>query len=1212
MTDSRHSTQTLNAPNNTSSQWQFWIDRGGTFTDIIGVDPQRKLHSLKLLSENPEQYDDAGIEGIRRLLSLKAGSPIPMLQISAIRAGTTVATNALLERRGEPVLLCVNQGFADALRIAYQNRDDLFALYQPEATPLYPEVLEVSARLDAEGREISALEQAALATQLQQLRAKGLRSIAVVLMHAWANPAHELAIGALARAAGFEQISLSHEVSPQPKLIYRGDTTLLDAYLTPVLQAYIERFSQPLEGLETDDPRLLFMQSSGGLCRASGFRGHQAILSGPAGGVVGMIKTAAQEGLNKLLGFDMGGTSTDVCHSLGDYERRFESRFDDWYLRTPMMNVHTIAAGGGSILSIQSGRLRVGPESAGANPGPACYRRGGPLTITDCNVFLGRVQADYFPRQFGPNGDQSLDHAILEQKFSALKQQLPDSDWSNEQLAAAFSEIAEDNMAHAVRKISLQQGHDIREHSLCCFGGAGGQHACRVAEKLGLKQILLQAHAGVLSALGIGLAERREILSKTLTQALTEQSVIDLAIHFRALEEEARHLLETEALEFQHRLFIQIPGSDSRLLIEAGSLPQIQQRFSEQFQQRFGYAVATQNLFIDAIQLEAIEASKANWQAAAEVEGPLKVHRHQVFIDEQWIDCVFYDNRTLPCQLQIEGPAVVLDSTFTLLIRPGWQARKTELGNLMLQRFAKPAMHLGEGFDALQLEIFHNQFRAIAEQMGEALAQTARSVNIKERLDFSCALFNAEAQLVANAPHVPVHLGSMSASVQTIKQQYAGAISDGDMFVSNDPYSGGTHLPDITVIAAVGGTAGTADFFVAARGHHADIGGISPGSMPAHSTHIEQEGICLSNLRLVHQGQFLESELREILLGGEWPVRNIEQNLADLQAQIAACHAGAQALKNLAQQHGTATVQNYMQHLLQQSKQAVLEALKHCPEGSAVCRLDDGSQIQVTISIDRDSGKTEIDFSGSSGCHPGNLNAPAAITRAAVLYSLRCLVQQDIALNDGCLEAIELTLPEASLLNPVYPHAVVAGNVETSQMLVDALLLALGQAAASQGTMNNVSWGNAQHQYYETLAGGSGATALGAGISARQVHMTNSRLTDPEILEQRFPVRLHQFSVRHGSGGQGQHRGGNGIKREMEFLADMQLSLLSNRRLEAASGLQGGMPGKTGLNQLINPDGSITELAGIEQLQVSAGQKIHIETPGGGGYGQVDDDADEK
>jgi len=1189
-----------------SGDWQFWIDRGGTFTDIVGLDPEHALHSLKLLSENPEHYADAGIEGMRRLLQLSHDQPLPVERLRAVRVGTTVATNALLERQGSNTLLVVNRGYGDALRLAYQNRDELFALHQPEPQPLYTKVLEVEARLDADGQPIQALDEASSLASLRQHRAAGCDSVAIVLMHAWANPEHERQLGQLAQQAGFTHISLSHEVSPLAKLIYRGDTTLLDAYLTPVLQDYVDRFRAQLPGLKGTDPRLLFMQSSGGLCAAPAFRGHHAILSGPAGGVVGMIKTAALEGLNKLLGFDMGGTSTDVCHSQGEYERRFESRFEHWHLRTPMMNVHTIAAGGGSLLSIEAGRLRVGPESAGANPGPACYRRGGPLTITDCNVFLGRVQADYFPRQFGPHADQSLDGSMLPQAFAQLLQQLPGNDWSAEQLASAFSEIAEDNMAHAVRKISLQQGHDIRHHTLCCFGGAGGQHACRVAEKLGLKQILVQAQAGVLSALGIGLSERREILTRTIGQPLNAQSHAALRSHWLELQKQAEKTLKSpHALHFSQQLFLHLPGSDSRLLLDWGELEDLSKRFHNTFQQRFGYRAESHQIHIDAMQLEAIEAFSNEWQSPTTHTVEQAPTQHPVFIDGEWQDCPFYRNEQLATESRIDGPAVVLDQTFTLWLRPGWQARKTGLGNLLLTLQTAQNAKPSETFDPLQREIFHNQFRAIAEQMGEALAQTARSVNIKERLDFSCALFDAKAQLIANAPHVPVHLGSMSASVQSLREACADSLFDGDLYVSNDPYRGGTHLPDITVIAPVGGAHGKPDFFVAARGHHADIGGISPGSMPAHSTHIDEEGICLSNLALVKQGRFLDQEMREALQAGDYPARNIEQNLSDLQAQVAACTRGAQQLKALAQSHGTATVQRYMQALLEQSRQAVQSALRQCQEGAALCRLDDGSQIKVRIDIDAKTGQARIDFSGSSACHPGNLNAPAAITRAAVLYSLRCLVQQDIALNDGCLQAVELILPEHSLLNPDYPHAVVAGNVETSQMVVDTLLLALQHSAASQGTMNNVSWGNDQHQYYETLAGGGGASAAGDGINARQIHMTNSRLTDPEILEQRFPVCLHRFALRANSGGSGLHQGGNGIVREIEFLQDMQLSLLSNRRLEAASGIQGGGNGLCGENDWIKTDGTVIPLPSTAQVNVKAGQRLLIKTPGGGGFGKI-------
>ncbi len=1206
----------------TDKHWQFWIDRGGTFTDIVAQQPDGQLLTHKLLSENPEQYPDAALQGIRDLLGVPAGQPIPTAQIDTVRMGTTVATNALLEHKGEPVLLVTTRGFRDALRIGYQQRPQLFALDIELAEMLYREVLEVDERVTVQGEVLQAPDMETVRVDLQAAYARGLQAVSILFMHAWRYPEHEQQVAAIAQAVGFSQISVSHAVSPLIKFVGRGDTTVVDAYLSPVLRRYVDQVARQLP-----DTPLFFMQSNGGLTHADHFQGKDAILSGPAGGVVGMVQTAQAAGFERLIGFDMGGTSTDVCHFAGEYERTLESHIAGARIRAPMMQIHTVAAGGGSILHFDGQRFRVGPDSAGANPGPAAYRRGGPLTITDCNVILGKLQPAYFPQIFGAQANQPLDVDTVRRQFAELAaassaRQTP---LSAEQVAAGFLAIAVENMANAIKKISVQRGYDVTEYALCCFGGASGQHACLVAEALGMKRVFLHPFAGVLSAYGMGLADVRQILTRSV-EAQLDSALLRTVAHERSqLAADGKAQIEqqgvsTAQIRYETRLHCRYAGSDSSLLIawQEENADGIRAAFELAHEQRFGFITPEKAVVVASLEVEAIAAES---RAAPLVNthtdrDPTPVQTHPVYLRAAWQETPFYPRASLTVGQGIQGPAVILESTGTVVIEPGWTATLTALGNLELLQTPAQSGALSDTYsdplspallatpDPIRLEIFNNLFMSIAEQMGFVLEQTAVSVNIKERLDFSCAIFAPDGNLVANAPHMPVHLGSMSESIKAVIRANSGQMQPGDVFVLNDPYNGGTHLPDITVIKPVFAADGTAIiFYVATRGHHADVGGITPGSIPPNSQTIDQEGILLTNVKLVAQGRLLEAELRALLAAGPHPARNIDYNLADLKAQLAACARGESELRRMIKQMGLATVQAYMNHVQNNAEESVRRVISKLTDGEFSYAMDDGHRIRVKISVNNAERSATLDFTGTSPQHPGNLNAPTAITKAAVLYVFRCLVQDNIPLNEGCLKPLHIIIPEGSLLNPTYPAAVVAGNVETSQYVVDTLLGALKVMGAAQGTMNNVTWGNAQYQYYETLCGGAGATPTADGASAVHTHMTNSRLTDPEILETRFPVRLEAFSIRPDSGGAGQQRGGNGAIRITRFLEPMTVSIVSGHRRVAPYGMAGGSAGQCGVNRLRRADGSVLELAGIASVEVQAGDQLEVQTPGGGGYG---------
>ena len=1194
----------------TDKRWQFWIDRGGTFTDIVGRASDASLHTLKLLSENPEQYRDAAVEGIRRLLGLAAGAPITPLQVECVKMGTTVATNALLERKGDRTLLVTTRGFRDALRIAYQARPKLFERHIVLPELLYERVVEAGERVGAHGEVLQPLDEAALSSDLQAAFDAGIRAVAIVFMHGYRYTAHEAAAATLARTIGFTQVSVSHEVSPLMKLVARGDTTVVDAYLSPILRRYVDQVAGQMPGV-----RLFFMQSSGGLTQAHRFQGKDAILSGPAGGIVGMVRTAVAGGHPKVIGFDMGGTSTDVSHYAGEFERAFETQVAGVRMRAPMMSIHTVAAGGGSLLAFDGARLRVGPESAGANPGPASYRRGGPLATTDANVLLGKIQPAHFPKVFGPKGDEALDRDVVVAKFEQLAAQVRSAtgrEATPESLAAGFLQIAIQNMANAIKRISVARGYDVTQYTLQCFGGAGGQHACGVADALGMSRIFVHPLAGVLSAYGMGLADQIAMREASLEVPLDPAGLAAAEARLDQLGQAARGEVASQgvplaAVELRRKVHLRYEGTDTALVLPWGDIAAIRARFEAGYRQRFAFLMLGRALVIEAVSVEAIGAGE-RFDAATGGDEPApctpppdaRVRMHC----GRWLDAGLFVRESLRAGATIDGPAIVAEKNATTVIEPGWQARLMQAGPIELTRVQPRANQhaIGTDADPVMLEVFNNLFMNIAEQMGLRLQNTAHSVNIKERLDFSCALFDAYGNLIANAPHMPVHLGSMSESIKTVIERNP-AMRAGDVYVLNDPYHGGTHLPDVTVVTPVYLDTGKPSFYVASRGHHADIGGSTPGSMPPFSTTIDEEGVLFDNFLLVRDGTLREPELRAQLGSGRYPARNPEQTIADLRAQIAANEKGVQELYAMVAQFGRTTVAAYMTHVQNNAEESVRRVITALKDGRFTLALDNGAQIAVKVTVHAATREATIDFTGTSAQLPNNFNAPKAVTMAAVLYVFRTLVDDDIPLNAGCLKPLNVIVPEGCMLNPRPPAAVVAGNVETSTCVTNALYGALGVMAAGQCTMNNFTFGNATHQYYETISGGSGAGPGFDGTSVVQTHMTNSRLTDPEVLEFRFPVRLESYAIRAGSGGAGQWRGGDGGVRRVRFLEPMTASILSNGRHVPAFGGGGGAPGALGINRVERADGRIEILDHIGSAELQVGDQFVIETPGGGGWG---------
>jgi len=1256
-------TATLPVP--TPAGWEFWIDRGGTFTDVVARRPDGTLVTHKLLSENPERYRDAAVHGIRELLGVAPDAPIPGGAIDAVKMGTTVATNALLERKGERTALVITKGFGDALRIAYQNRPKLFVRKIELPTLLYERVIEADERIGARGEVVQRLDVASMRRELNAARDAGIAAIAIVLMHGYRFPQHEQALAMLARELGFAQVSVSHEVCPLMKLVSRGDTTVVDAYLSPILRRYVSQVERELRGFERIDavrsamdgcprgptagaggeaaqrvaqgvgnaanerdarsaPRLQFMQSSGGLTDAHLFQGKDAILSGPAGGIVGAVEVSRLAGFDRIIGFDMGGTSTDVTHYAGEYERAFVTEVAGVRLAAPMMRIHTVAAGGGSICTFDGARFRVGPESAGASPGPASYRRGGPLTVTDCNVMVGKLDPALFPRVFGPTGDQPLDASIVREKFAALAADVAAKTGharAAEEVADGFLKIAVANMANAIKHISVERGYDVTEYTLCCFGGAGGQHACLVADALGMTRVLLHPLAGVLSAYGMGLADVRALKQQAVEARLSNVALAEAEPTLAALEAAARgdvalQGIPAERIGARRTLHVKYEGTDTTLEIGIGTAARVVAEFERKYRQQYGFLMPGKPLVIEAVAVEAIGRA----HAVADVAPAFAPREHalapitakRIYTDGAFCTAAVYDRDHLRPGDVVTGPAVIREDTATTVVEPGWRATHTARGDVLLDRFeaARRAHAIGTTADPVLLEVFNNLFMAIAEQMGVTLANTAYSVNIKERLDFSCALFDSDGNLIANAPHMPVHLGSMGESVKTIIDRRGGTMKPGDVFVLNAPYNGGTHLPDVTVIAPVfldEEYRREPEFYVASRGHHADIGGTTPGSMPPDSTHVDEEGVLLDNVQLVAEGRFLEFEMRAILASGRYPSRNVDQNLADLRAQVAACAKGAVELAKMVAHFGLPVVRAYMLHVQDNAEESVRRVLDVLKDGHFEYEMDSGATIVVTIAIDKARRRARVDFTGTSVQQPTNFNAPSAVCKAAVLYVFRTLVDDDIPMNAGCLKPLDIVIPEGSMLAPRYPAAVVAGNVETSQAITDALYGALGVLAASQGTMNNFTFGNATYQYYETISGGSGAGPDFDGASVVQTHMTNSRLTDPEVLEWRFPVRLESYAIRRGSGGAGRHGGGDGSVRRVRFLEPMTAVMLANHRRVPPFGVAGGAPGAVGRNWVERAgypaEGMREEFGATCAVEMRAGDVFVIETPGGGGFG---------
>ena len=1194
--------------------WQFWIDRGGTFTDIVARKPDGTILVDKLLSENFSMYKDAAIAGIKRILNLKNEDKIPTDQIASVKMGTTVATNALLERKGDRTLLLITKGFGDLLRIGYQNRPLLFDLNIQLPELLYDRVVEVSERLDAEGEIIKSLNENEVRTALKKAKIDGINSVAIAFMHSYINPNHENIIAEIAHEEKFDQISVSHKVSPLIKLIGRGDTTVVDAYLSPILRRYVNQVSEELE--KNKSTKLMFMQSNGGLTDANLFQGKDALLSGPAGGVVSMVQTGKQAGYNKLIGFDMGGTSTDVCHFAGEYERSFETELAGVRIRAPMMQINTVAAGGGSILSFRDGRFQVGPESAGAIPGPASYGKDGPLTVTDCNVLLGKLHPEHFPNVFGKTGDKPLNVEIVRKKFLVLSKEISIQTKKPEMdiifMAEGFLKIAVENMANAIKKISIQRGYDVTNYTMNCFGGAGGQHACHVADALGISKVLIHPYAGVLSAYGMGLAEIRSIREGHLEQNIEEienAKVLINKLSLKANEDLKKQGIEKSSIKLVKRAFLHYQGSHQNLEINFDTIDKMRESFEQEHKKRFGFFVDGRTIFVEMITVEAIgktsEINKlSNISSQSKVAVPI-AHK-MMYVDKVVNSVPIYQRSDLKIEQQIIGPAIISEATGTNIIERGWLGSLDKYYNLILSRSEEKKLEkgLGTSVDVVMLEVFNNLFMNIAEQMGATLANTAYSVNIKERLDFSCALFDNSGALVANAPHVPVHLGSMSEAIRTVIKLNKNDIFPGDVFVLNAPFNGGTHLPDVTVITPVFDKDGKQiTFFVASRGHHADIGGKTPGSGPPDSKHIDEEGVLIDNFKMFDKGVFRESEIRKILSSGRYPCRNIEHNMADLAAQVAANNTGIVEINSMIEQFGIETVHSYMNHVQDNAEECIRNAIVNLKEGKYEYELDNGEFIRVRITINKIKREATIDFSGTAPKNPFNYNAPMAVCHAVILYVFRTLVGNNIPLNEGCFKPLNIIIPNNSMINAKYPSAVIAGNTEVSQLTCNALFGALGVIAGSQATMNNFIWGNDKIQNYETICGGTGAGPNFHGTSAVQTHMTNTRSTDPEILEARFPVRLEEYSIRKNSGGKGMFNGGDGVTRKLRFLEPMTVTTLCSHRKVQPFGLNGGEPGQCGKEWLEKKDGKFIRLEGNDSCEVKVNDLFVMETPGGGGYG---------
>lgn len=1193
----------------TEQGWEFWIDRGGTFTDVVGRRPDGSLVTRKLLSSDPTRYRDAAVAGIRTLLGIPTDAPLPRGLVSDVRMGTTVATNALLERAGEPTVLVITEGFADALRIGYQARPEIFTREITLPSPLHDRVVELAERVDARGTVLRAPDLGRLRSDLTRTRNDGYASVAIVCLHSHLYPDHEKAAAEVAREVGFSQVSYSSDVSPLIKIVSRGETTVVDAYLSPILSRYVQQVADQLA-----DTRLMFMQSNGGLVQADSFRGKDAIMSGPAGGIVGMARTSQMIGFNRVIGFDMGGTSTDVSHFAGELERTFSTTVAGVRLRTPMLDLHTVAAGGGSILHFDGARYRVGPDSAGADPGPSCYRRGGPLTVTDANVMLGWIQPDHLPAVFGPESDQPIDVEIVQERFAALSQQITERTGDQrtpEDVARGFLEIAVQNMANAVKHISVHQGHDVTRYALASFGGAGGQHACAVAESMGVRTVIIPPLAGVLSALGIGLADTTVIKERAVEQTLDSSLIPTLqqmvaALQRTAEQELADQHVPMDRITITQTAQVRYDGTDTTIAVPLDDQDAMTNEFARRHRATYSFLM-DRPLVVEALVVEATGVSPDldlrvdHGPPTGETNGSVEAYG-----PDGWAPVPHRHRSQLPVGETLPGPMIITEPDTVTVINSGWQVTAQPAGHLLAERVGDTS-RTQDGtteVDPVLLEVFNNLFMSIAEQMGARLESTAQSVNIKERLDFSCAVFDPDGHLVANAPHIPVHLGSMGASVQEVIRQRGASLRPGDVYAINDPFHGGTHLPDITVISPVFDRSDDQLlFWVASRGHHAEIGGLTPGSMPAHSRTIDQEGILFDNWLLARDGRLLRDETTELLTSGPYPSRAPDTNLADLRAQIAANTKGVDELRALVDAYGLEVVHAYMGHVQDNAEEAVRSIIGGLSSGDYHYEMDSGAVIQVRVMIDTDSRTATVDFTGTSEQLDSNYNAPSSVATAAVLYVFRTLVDDDIPLNDGCLRPITIVIPERTMLSPTYPAAVVAGNVETSQAITGALYAALGIQAEGSGTMNNLTFGTDRHQYYETIASGSGAGDGFDGASAVQTHMTNSRLTDPEVLEWRYPVLVDSFAIRSGTGGAGRWTGGDGATRRIRFTAPATVSVLTGHRRVPPYGMAGGEPGALGRTRIERIDGTMINLDFCDTAEVEAGDVVVVETPGGGGYG---------
>ncbi len=1203
--------------------WQFWIDRGGTFTDVVARRPDGTLAVVKMLSENPRRYADAAVAGILSALGLPLDALVPNDLIDHIKMGTTVATNALLERKGVPTLLIVNAGFADLLEIGHQARPRLFDLAIRKPAQLYQAVEEVRGRVDASGNVLTALDEDAASAMFAKRRAEGFEACAIALIHAWQFPEMETRLAELARAAGFTQICVSHAVSPLIGLVSRGRTTVTDAYLSPVLRRYVDRLASAL-----GDAKLYFMQSNGGLADGALFQGKDAILSGPAGGVVGAARTAEAAGFGRIIGFDMGGTSTDVSLYAGQFERVSDAQVAGVDIRVPMMAINTVAAGGGSILHFDGARFRVGPDSAGADPGPACYRRGGPLTVTDANVLVGKIQPLHFPAIFGPQGDLPLDADVVAAKFAALAHEVTKATGRPHHpraIAESFLRIAVSNMAQAIKQISLEKGHDVADFALQCFGGAGGQHACLVADELGMDSVLIHPLAGVLSAYGMGLADQSLMRQQAIERMFDESARLEAQGVSARLASEAESALSGEGPPVRIlSADLRYAGTDNALNVPFGTGDTMRAAFDIAHRQRFGFSTPERAIVIESVTAEIIRCGEPVCTSLAPAGGegsgegvprlgdgspPEPIDRAALWSGGQKHDVAIYDRDTLRAGDRLTGPALIREAIATTVVEPGWVAQIGAGGELLLTRAAARARGViadTRVADPMLLELFNNLFMAVAERMGVVLRNTSTSVNIKERLDFSCAIFDACGNLVANAPHVPVHLGAMGESVRSVLARRCATLKPGDMIVLNNPFNGGTHLPDITVVAPVFDESGTAiRFFVGNRGHHADIGGVTPGSTPPDSKTLEEEGVVIDDFLLRDGGEFREREFRALLSGARYPARSPDTNLSDIRAQIAANEAGIRELEAVVARYGWSVVEAYMGHVMANAEESVRRVIDRIGDGAFDYEMDDGSWLKVAVRVDHRRREAVIDFSGTSAQRPGNFNAPPAVTRAVVLFVFRCLIGDDLPLNEGCLKPLKILIPQDCFLSPKPGSAVVAGNTEVSQATCNALLGALRACACSQATMNNFLFGNVHHQYYETICGGAGAGPGFAGASAVHTQMTNTRITDPEILEMRYPVRLEEFSLRRGSGGEGRFRGGDGVVRRLKMLEAVTASLVASRRSKAPFGAAGGNDGLPGRQWVERSDGTTEALSGIAAVALEAGDSIIIETPGGGGFGRA-------